>query len=117
MSSIYPGAFANLSTVSSGAVVTSAGQNGIVNEVNGIESGVGLNPARAYAEGRLTLTTGVPVTTSDVTGATTIYFTALDGFRIGLYDGTINWNVIVPNADLSLALGTLVNNTNYDIFI
>ena len=69
----YPGAFGSLPTVSSGAVITSLGQNGIVNEVNAIESGVGLNPARAYAEGRLTLTTGVPVTTSDVTGATTVY--------------------------------------------
>ena len=39
-------------------------------------------------EGRLTLTSGVPVTTSDVTGAGTIYFTPYKGNRVALYDGT-----------------------------
>lgn len=41
-------------------------------------------------EGRLTLTTGVPVTTADVTAAETLYFTAFRGNCIALYDGT-NW--------------------------
>jgi hypothetical protein len=38
--------------------------------------------------GRLTLTTGVPVTTSDVTAATTIYFTPYKGSSIALYSGS-----------------------------
>ena len=46
--------------------------------------------ARHMCEGRLTLTTGVPVTTSDVTAAETLYFTAFRGNCIALYDGT-NW--------------------------
>ncbi len=46
--------------------------------------------ARNMCEGRLTLTTGVPVTTSDVTAAETLYFTAFRGNCIALYDGT-NW--------------------------
>jgi len=39
-------------------------------------------------EGRLTLTTGVPVTTSDVTAAETLYFTPYKGNCIALFDGT-----------------------------
>ncbi len=41
-------------------------------------------------EGRLTLTTGVPVTTADVTAAETVYFAPYKGNRIALFDGT-NW--------------------------
>ena len=37
---------------------------------------------------RLTLTTATPVTTSDVTGATTLYLTPYSHNCIGLYDGT-----------------------------
>ena len=40
--------------------------------------------------GRLTLTSGTPVTTNDVTAATTIYYTPYKGNAIQLYNGT-NW--------------------------
>lgn len=64
--------------------------------------------------GRLTLTTALPVTTADVTAATTVYFTPYKGNRIGLYDGT-SW---VPNvfAEISLALGTVTSGLPYDFF-
>ncbi|MBI4185459.1 hypothetical protein HY524_00200 [Candidatus Berkelbacteria bacterium] len=69
----------------------------------------------SLANGRLTLTNGTAVTTSDVTAATTIYYTPFKGNRIALYDGT-NWN-IRTFSELSKALGTLSNATNYDVFI
>ena len=65
-------------------------------------------------EGRLTLTTALPVTTADVTGATTMYFTPYKGNRIALYDGT-NWKVYAFT-ELSLALGTLTSDLPYDVF-
>ena len=65
--------------------------------------------------GRLTLTTAVPVTTSNVTGATTIYYTPYVGSLISLYDGT-DW-VMYVFAELSLALGTLTATLPYDVFI
>ena len=40
------------------------------------------------AEGRCTLTSGTPVTTGDVTAATTLYYSPYAGNRISLYDGT-----------------------------
>jgi hypothetical protein len=39
-------------------------------------------------DGRLSLTSGTPVTNTDVTAATTIYFTPYAGNRIAFYDGT-----------------------------
>lgn len=43
--------------------------------------------------GRLTLTAGTPVTTSNVTAASTIYFTPYNGNKIALYSGTI-WQLL-----------------------
>ena len=66
-------------------------------------------------EGRLTLTTGVPITTTDVTAATTLYFTPFRGNRIGTYDGAA-WSV---NAftEKSITLATLTAGLPYDVFI
>jgi len=64
---------------------------------------------------RLTLTTATPVTTSDVTGATTLYWTPYVHNCIGLYDGT-SWKQWA-SAELSLALGTLTSGANYDVFV
>lgn len=46
----------------------------------------------AIPGGRLTLTTQVPVTTSNVTAATTLYYMPFMGDRIALFDGT-SWGV------------------------
>jgi hypothetical protein len=63
---------------------------------------------------RLTLTSGLPITTADVSGATTIYCTPYQGNSIALYDGT-NWN-LRTSAEFSLALGTLTSGRPYDVF-
>lgn len=66
-------------------------------------------------QGRLTLTTGVPVTTADVTGATSVYFTPYGGNRIALYDGTATWNVRTFT-EITIALGTVSSGKPYDVF-
>jgi len=63
---------------------------------------------------RLTLTSNTPVTTSDVTGATTIYLTPYKHGRIALYDG-VDWSTRT-SSEVSLALGTLTSNIQYDVF-
>lgn len=65
-------------------------------------------------QGRLTLTTGTPITTSDVSSAGTLYFTPYLGNRIGLYDGT-RW-LLKTFSETSLAL-TLTAAKAYDVFI
>lgn len=69
----------------------------------------------ALCEGRLTLVSGTPITSSDVTGATVLYFTAYKGSRIGLYNGTSAWD-IVNFTELSIAVPA-TTNTLYDVFI
>jgi hypothetical protein len=67
------------------------------------------------ADGRLTLTTGVPVTTTDVSAAATLYYALYGGDQLALYDGS-DWSRYTIT-ELSLALGALVASTNYDIFV
>lgn len=67
------------------------------------------------ADGRLTLTSGLPVTTSDVTAATTIYYTPFIGNSIALYNGTA-W-VYYSFTERSLSLSGLTSNKNHDVFI
>jgi hypothetical protein len=65
-------------------------------------------------QGRLTLTSGTPITTSDVTSASTIYFTPLDGNKITLYNGSA-WQT-VAFSEVSLALSALTAGLPYDVF-
>lgn len=62
---------------------------------------------------RLTLTSVTPVTTSDVTAATTIYMTPYKGNKVALYDGT-NWHVRT-SAEMSIAVPA-TTSTMYDLF-
>jgi hypothetical protein len=64
--------------------------------------------------GRLTLTSGTSVTTSDVTGAGTLYYTPDVHNLIRLYDGT-RWK-LHTFTERSLAL-TLTASRAYDVFI
>jgi len=63
-------------------------------------------------QGRLTLTSGVAVTTSDVTGATTIYYTPAGGQNVPVYDGGA-WAMHDMGGELSLALDSNSGHTNY----
>lgn len=65
-------------------------------------------------QGRLTLESGVPVSTSDQTAKTNVYFTPYNGNLISLYDGT-RWR-LYSFSELTLALGTLTSGKNYDVF-
>lgn len=68
----------------------------------------------SFAEGRLSLTTNVPITIS-VTGATTLYYTRYVGNNIALLNGTV-WE-LHSIAEQSISLAGLTANTNYDVFI
>lgn len=63
--------------------------------------------------GRLTLTSGTPVTTSSVTAATTVYFTPFLGNRITIYNGT-SWDLLsFTEKSVSVPATTV---TPFDIF-
>jgi hypothetical protein len=71
-------------------------------------------PGEQVCNGRLTLTTATPVLTSNVTAATTIYFTPYNGAKISLYENGV-W-VTRLFAEASLALTNFTASTNFDIF-
>lgn len=69
---------------------------------------------RQMCGGRLSLTTAVPVTTADVTAATTLYWVPYTGNQIALYSGSA-W-VTFNQAELSIAVPATTNQM-YDVFV
>ncbi len=71
------------------------------------------NLASRQCNGRITLTSGTPVTTGDVLAAVTIYFSPYQGNAIGLFDGA-DWNMrVLP--EINLAVPAVANQV-YDLF-
>ena len=71
----------------------------------------------AVAQGRLTLETGVAVSTTDQLAKTVLYYTPYTGDYIALYDtGLTRWD-LYQFTERSLSLSGLAANTNYDIFL
>ena len=79
-----------------------------------VDAGAGASGTDYVCQGRLTLTTGVPVTTSNVTSST-VYFTPYLGNRISLYNG-IGWTTWTYT-ERSLNIAALATTTNFDIFL
>jgi hypothetical protein len=85
---------------------------------------VGLPRRRAEVTpgGRLTLTTAVPVTTADVTGATTVYYTPYQHDTVELYDGAV-WNkhqfaeLSQATSDSTKSPAAVGASSNYDVFV
>lgn len=66
-------------------------------------------------EGRLTAESGVPVSSTDQTSKTTLYFTPYQGNRIALYTSSV-WTMYTFS-EITISLGTLTSGANYDVFI
>lgn len=71
--------------------------------------------ASHVVQGRLTLTTGVPITTTDVTAAGTLYFTPYNGNTATVWDGT-SWKQYAFT-ELSLSLSGATSGKPYDVFM
>ncbi len=64
---------------------------------------------------RLTLTTATPVTVSDVSAATTLYYTPYKGGNIALYDGVSTWTNYLTT-QISIAVPAVATQI-YDVFV
>lgn len=100
-------------TLTAGSNITITNGAGAITIASTASGGGG--GSNATAEGRLTLSTGVPVTTNDVIAATTLYYTPYNGNRIALFDGTSAWTQIAFT-ERSIAIPS-TTNTNYDVFV
>lgn len=74
---------------------------------------VPVNPSTC--NGRLTLATATPVTTTDQTAKTTVFWTPYLGNGVAVYDGTAIWKYRTF-AELSVAVPA-TTNTPFDIFV
>lgn len=77
-------------------------------------------------QGRLTLTSGVALTSSDVSGATTVYYTPIIGNLVPIYDGVTfhNTDIVSELSNITTNSSTgkagpaaVANNSIYDLFI
>jgi len=70
-------------------------------------------------QGRLTLESGVAVSSTDQTAKTNIYFTPYKGNQIALYTPytAANYWTVFSFSELTLPLGTLTSGKNYDLFV
>lgn len=94
-------------TLTSAAVVTVTATASLA---NALETAMqGMTPG-----GRLTLESGVPVSTTDQTAKTTIYYTPYIHNTIPLWDGS-EWEP-TTFTEKSLAIGTLTSGKPYDVF-
>lgn len=111
-----------LSSVTPGAITATAPTNhrrkvGIADTTTSIVLQIDPNVPDvdvSRCQGRLTLTSGTPVTTSDVTAATTIYFCPSDGNQVAVFDGT--WWTIRTFTELSVAIPSAASQA-YDVFL
>jgi len=66
--------------------------------------------------GRLTLSTGVPVPDSDVSGSANVYFTPYLGNRISLYVKDYGWR-LYSFSELSLDISGVADEKNIDVWV
>lgn len=107
-------------TLSRDTILASSNSNAAVNFSSGtkdvfVTHAANANTVPGTCGGRLTLTSGTPVTTTDVTGAPNIYFTPHLHNRVALFDGK-TWR-LHTFSEVTLALGTLINAQAYDLFL
>ncbi len=67
-------------------------------------------------EARLTLETGVPVSTTDQSAKGTLYLTKYAGDQVAVYNGSA-WTTIALGADISLSLAGLTASRPHDIWV
>lgn len=79
-----------------------------------LQSQIITNVDPALTQGRLTLDSATPVTISDQTNKTTLYFVPYNGNRIALYVAS-TWTTY-SFTSTSVALGALTTGKNYDVF-
>jgi hypothetical protein len=88
--------------------------NGMSVPIPVAQGGTGLLSFPALSQARLTLTSGVPVTVSDATAATSVYYTPFEGNLVSLYDNT-RWK-LYNLTEISIAVPATTSQM-YDVFL
>lgn len=106
-------------TPSNGDLWYDSSANELTARINGANVALGAGGSgtvnNATVQGRLTTESGVPVSTSDRSAQSTIYFTPYQGNLVALYNGSA-W-AYHTLTEKSLALSGLTSGKNYDVFL
>lgn len=79
--------------------------------------GFGSNGAvQSMFNGRLTLSSGTAITTSNVTAATSVYLTPYKGNQVALKTGGSSWS-LYDLTEISISLSGYTADSNYDLFL
>lgn len=117
MAITWPGAVDSFSTKQDDIDIIEASHvNDLQSAVVALESAFGSEGETGLMELRMTLESGVPVSTSDQTAKTTLHITPYKGKRVAIYDGVSGWETFVTG-QLSVSLSGKTANTNYDVFL
>jgi hypothetical protein len=107
-------------SISRDVVFWSTNADALVNFSAGSKTVICTAPAEAFSpirpvnDFRLTLTTGTPVTITDVAASSGIYLSPYSGNQITLFDG-VRWRIFETD-EISLAFSGLTAGKNYDVF-
>ena len=117
MAASYPTSVKSFSAKVNGDLIPATHVTDLEAEVVAIETALlgTLAGPLSLAEGRLTLTSGTPVTTGDVSAAATAYYTPYIGNGISLYDGSTAW-AKYTFTEITISLVGLTASKPYDIF-
>lgn len=91
--------------------------------VTTIETSAGGSGSPSIPQGRLTLTAAMPVLTSTVSGATTVYYALYSGRYVPLYNGSafvmtdIGGELSQATTDTTKSPAAATTNSNYDLFV
>lgn len=116
VSALQTSVAANASTIV--VLQTSLAALASVVAVNSASGGGGGNVSMPlmFHDGRLTLTSGSPIMTADVSSATKVYYTPYVGDRISLYSTVSSSWALVSFAQVTADLTGLTANSLYDVF-
>lgn len=95
---------------------------GLREEMDALEDG-DVNTVATDPGGRLSLASGTPVTTTDVTGATTVYYVPLRHDKVPIYNGatwalhSIGSGISQATTDSTKSPAAVAANSNYDLFV
>lgn len=106
-------------TPAGGGDVTAAASIGALRLVRGDDGAKGVQQTAFQMtdpQGRLTLSTGVPVMISTVAATGTLYYTPYKGNVLWLYDGSTGWDVLTFS-ELSIALSAGTASRLHDVFV
>ena len=117
ISAITTGGILYGSSAGAMSILPAGSDTNVLTQASGVPSWAAAAGGTVVAEtfgGRLTLTTALPVTTSDVTAATTVYLTPHQGNQIALYSGSAWAYFDLTEISISVPATT---DSNYDVFV